>query len=84
MFTVPQAEFLGLKVPDKNLKWNEETRHYDFGDICLKTISGNLKRKPHRCNKKRLETKRKAQAENAWVKKNFNCVCYKTGKFEKK
>ena len=28
--TVPQAEYLGLTVPDDNLKWNEETGHYDF------------------------------------------------------
>src|SRR6056300_1190389 len=31
--TVPQAEFLGLTVPDSELKWNEETGHYDFGPI---------------------------------------------------
>ena len=65
--TVPQAEFLGLKVPDKNLKWNEETGHYDFGDLpwdeFMEILKGNGP-----CNKKRLETKRKAQAENAWVK----------------
>jgi ring-1,2-phenylacetyl-CoA epoxidase subunit PaaA len=65
--TVPQAEFLGLKIPDKNLKWNEETGHYDFGDLpwdeFIEILKGNGP-----CNKKRLETKRKAQAENAWVK----------------
>jgi hypothetical protein len=31
--TVPQAEFIGLTVPDPDLKWNEETKHYDFGEI---------------------------------------------------
>src|SRR5512140_1515046 len=31
--TVPQAEFLGLKVPDPALRWNPETGHYDFGPI---------------------------------------------------
>ena len=30
---VPQAEFLGLRVPDPDLKWNEERGHYDFGKI---------------------------------------------------
>lgn len=65
--TVPQAEFLGLKIPDDNLKWNEETQHYDFGELpwdeFMEVLNGNGP-----CNKKRLETKRKAQAENAWVK----------------
>jgi ring-1,2-phenylacetyl-CoA epoxidase subunit PaaA len=30
--TVPQAELLGLTLPDPDLKWNEERGHYDFGD----------------------------------------------------
>lgn len=65
--TVPQAEFLGITFPDKNLKWNEERGHYDFGEIpwdeFWQVVKGNGP-----CNKKRLETKRKAQQENAWVK----------------
>lgn len=65
--TVPQAEFLGLKIPDDNLKFNEETGHYDFGNLpwdeFYEILNGNGP-----CNKKRLETKRKAQAENSWVK----------------
>ena len=31
--TVPQADLLGLTIPDKNLKWNEDCGHYDFGTI---------------------------------------------------
>jgi hypothetical protein len=31
--TVPQAEYLGLTVPDPELKWNEETKLYDHGEI---------------------------------------------------
>ena len=31
--TIPQIEFLGLQVPDDDLKWNEERGHYDFGAI---------------------------------------------------
>src|ERR687897_995374 len=31
--TVPQAEFLGLTVPDPDLRWDEETGHYAFGEI---------------------------------------------------
>ncbi len=65
--TVSQAEFLGLKVPDENLKWNEETQHYDFGELpwdeFMEVLKGNGP-----CNKKRLETKRKAQRDHSWVK----------------
>lgn len=65
--TVSQAEFLGLKVPDENLKWNEITQHYDFGELpwdeFMEVLKGNGP-----CNKKRLETKRKAQRDHAWVK----------------
>ena len=31
--TVGQAEYLGLSIPDPDLKWNEERGHYDFGPI---------------------------------------------------
>jgi ring-1,2-phenylacetyl-CoA epoxidase subunit PaaA len=31
--TVPQAEYLGLKIPDPDLKWNEEKGGYDHGPI---------------------------------------------------
>ena len=31
--TVPQAEALGLTLPDPEIRWNDETGHYDFGEI---------------------------------------------------
>ncbi len=31
--TVPQADILGLTIPDSDLKWNEERQSYDFGEI---------------------------------------------------
>ena len=31
--TVPQAEFLGLAIPDTDLRWNEERGHYDFSEL---------------------------------------------------
>jgi ring-1,2-phenylacetyl-CoA epoxidase subunit PaaA len=65
--TVPQVEFLGLKVPDSHLKWNESTQHYEFSDLpweeFYQVVAGNGP-----CNKQRLDTKQKAQKENAWVK----------------
>lgn len=65
--TVPQAEFLGLKVPDDNLEFDEETGHYRFGEIdwqeFIEVIKGNGP-----CNKQRLAKRRKAHADGAWVR----------------
>lgn len=65
--TVPQAEFLGLTVPDKDLKWNEERGSYDFGEInwdeFWNVVKGNGP-----CNKQRIEARRKAHEEGAWVR----------------
>lgn len=65
--TVPQAELIGLKVPDPNLKWNEARGHYDFGDIdwdeFWQVVNGNGP-----CNKERIETRIKAKADGEWVR----------------
>jgi ring-1,2-phenylacetyl-CoA epoxidase subunit PaaA len=65
--TVKQAEFLGLKIPDNQLKWNEKSGHYDFGEInwdeFFQVISGNGP-----CNAERLEAKQKAHDQGAWVR----------------
>ena len=62
-----QAKVLGLKVPDPNLKWNEERKHYDFGEIdwdeFWNVVKGNGP-----CNKERLNARRKAHEEGAWVR----------------
>ncbi|GAA6162093.1 1,2-phenylacetyl-CoA epoxidase subunit A [Ruegeria sp. HU-ET01832] len=65
--TVPQAEFLGLSIPDENLRWNEETGHYDFSEPdwseFFDVISGNGP-----CNAERLSARRKAWEDGAWVR----------------
>jgi ring-1,2-phenylacetyl-CoA epoxidase subunit PaaA len=65
--TVPQAELLGLTIPDTDLQWNEKSGHYDFGAIdwteFFDVIAGNGP-----CNKERLEARNKAHSEGAWVR----------------
>jgi ring-1,2-phenylacetyl-CoA epoxidase subunit PaaA len=65
--TVPQADYLGLTVPDPDLKWNKETDHYEFGQIdwteFYNVIKGNGP-----CNVQRLRTRRQAHADGAWVR----------------
>lgn len=65
--TVKQAEFIGLKIPDDKLKWNEERGHYDFGDIDWEefkaVVSGNGP-----CNQERIATRLKAKEDGLWVR----------------
>lgn len=65
--TVPQAEYLGLKIPDPHLQWNEERGHYHFGELPWEEFYEVLKGNGP-CNRQRVEVKRKAMQENAWVK----------------
>lgn len=65
--TVPQAEFLGLTIPDKDLRWNEATQHYDFGEIDW-TEFNEVVRGNGPCNKQRLAARQKAHNEGQWVR----------------
>jgi ring-1,2-phenylacetyl-CoA epoxidase subunit PaaA len=65
--TVQQADFLGITMPDDDLRFDEESGHYNFGDIdwqeFMDVVAGNGP-----CNKQRLEKRRKAHDDNAWVR----------------
>lgn len=65
--TVEQAKILGLTVPDEHLKWNEERGHYDMGPInwdeFWNVVKGNGP-----CNKQRVETRKQAWEDGAWVR----------------
>jgi len=65
--TVPQAEYLGLNIPDSKLKWNEDSGHYDFGEIDWKEFNEVIKGNGP-CNKQRLQTKNKSHQEGEWVR----------------
>ena len=79
--TVPQAELIGLKVPDDKLKWNEKTNHYDFGDIDWEEF-WNVVNGKGLCNKERIEHHKKAHNEGEWVRKA--AVAYSEKKLNKK
>ncbi|WP_420476339.1 1,2-phenylacetyl-CoA epoxidase subunit PaaA [Noviherbaspirillum sp. ST9] len=65
--TVPQAEFLGLSIPDPDLKWNAERQHFDFGipdwDEFYRVLRGDGP-----CNRHRLRTRVKAYEDGAWFR----------------
>jgi ring-1,2-phenylacetyl-CoA epoxidase subunit PaaA len=64
---VPQAEAIGLTLPDPDLRWNEERGHYDFGEIdwdeFFEVVRGHGP-----CNRERLAHRRAAYEEGAWVR----------------
>ncbi|HUX68281.1 MAG TPA: 1,2-phenylacetyl-CoA epoxidase subunit PaaA [Terriglobales bacterium] len=69
--TVPQADFLGLRVPDAALQWNEERGHYDFGAIAWEEFHQVI-RGHGPCNRDRLATRQQAHHEGAWVREALN------------
>jgi ring-1,2-phenylacetyl-CoA epoxidase subunit PaaA len=65
--TVPQAEVLGVTLPDPDLKWNEARGQHDYGQIdwdeFWNTVNGHGP-----CNKERLATRVKAHEQGQWVR----------------
>lgn len=65
--TVPQAEYLGLTVPDPDLRFNAETGHYEIGPIDWDEFFAVV-RGDGPCNRQRLATRRAAHENGAWVR----------------
>jgi ring-1,2-phenylacetyl-CoA epoxidase subunit PaaA len=65
--SVPQAERLGVTLPDPDLAWNEERGHYDFGavdwDEFRAVVAGNGP-----CNTERVARRKAAHEDGAWVR----------------
>ena len=65
--TVPQAKYLGLSIPDPDLKWNEEKGGHDFSEPdwteFYDVLAGNGP-----CNKERLGARVKAWEDGAWFR----------------
>lgn len=64
---VPQAEILGLRLPDPKLRWNAERGHYDFTepdfDELMRVVKGDGP-----CNRQRMTHARRAHLDGAWVR----------------
>ncbi|QAY58699.1 1,2-phenylacetyl-CoA epoxidase subunit A [Microbacterium protaetiae] len=64
---VPQAEVLGVQLPDPALRWNEQTQQYDMSPIDWDEFMAVLKgRGP--MNAVRIQNRRTAHEEGAWVR----------------
>ena len=65
--TVPQAEFLGLTIPDPALRWDEASQHYLTGPIDWSEFKAVLQGNGP-CNQERMQARRKAHEEGRWVR----------------
>jgi ring-1,2-phenylacetyl-CoA epoxidase subunit PaaA len=65
--SVPQAEALGLVVPDPDLKWNEAKGGYDFGAVDWEEFYAVVKGEGP-VAKERIKARRDAWEQNAWVR----------------
>ncbi len=65
--TVPQADYLGLTVPDPDCKWNAERGHYDLGpldwDDFWRVVKGGGP-----MNRQRVANRRRAHEDGGWVR----------------
>jgi ring-1,2-phenylacetyl-CoA epoxidase subunit PaaA len=65
--TVPQAQFLGIEIPDPALQFDAGSGHWQTGPIdwdeFWRVVKGHGP-----CNKQRLRARQTAHAEGAWVR----------------
>jgi len=65
--TVPQADFLGLRIPDENLRFDQQSGHYEFGEIdwseFFQVLNGNGP-----CNRERLAARQVTHDDGVWVR----------------
>jgi ring-1,2-phenylacetyl-CoA epoxidase subunit PaaA len=77
--SVPQADKLGVTLPDPALKWNAERGHYDFGavdwDELAAVIGGNGP-----CNVQRVAHRKAAHDDGAWVREAATAHAAKAAK----
>ncbi|MBB4911867.1 1,2-phenylacetyl-CoA epoxidase subunit PaaA [Actinophytocola algeriensis] len=79
--SVPQAEALGVTLPDPSLRWNPERGHHDFGEIdwdeFWRVVNGDGP-----CNRQRVEHRRKAHEDGAWVREAATAYAAKSASVE--
>jgi len=76
--TVPQAQYLGLTIPDPGMKRNETTGHWEYSQIdwneFKQVLAGNGP-----CNRDRMAARRKAHDDGAWVREAAQAYADKRG-----
>ena len=73
---MPQANILGISIPDPDLKWNAERGHYDFGEIDWNEFWQVVKGHGP-CNKERMHARVSAWKNGEWVREAANAYAQK-------
>ena len=74
--TVPQAEYLGLKMPDNDLAFDKDSGHYRFGEIDWQEFFDVINGKG-KCNRQRMEARNKAHDDGRWVREAASAYAQK-------
>ena len=73
---VPALHLLGLSVPDPDLRYDEATGNWHFGEIDWDEF-WRVVRGDGPCSKERLEARREAHAEGQWVREALTAYAQK-------
>jgi ring-1,2-phenylacetyl-CoA epoxidase subunit PaaA len=65
--TAEQAQFLGITIPDPDLALDTESGHQQFGEINWEEFKAVISGQGP-CNRQRLEARKQAWADGAWVR----------------
>ncbi len=79
--TVPQAEALGVTLPDPGLRWNPERGHYDYTQPDWAEFKAVIAGSGP-CNAQRLVQRRRAHEEGAWVREAAQAYAEKQARKE--
>jgi ring-1,2-phenylacetyl-CoA epoxidase subunit PaaA len=79
--TVPQAENIGITLPDPKLKYNPETKHYEHGDINWEEFYNVINGRGI-CNKERMKARRDAHVNGNWVREAAEAYAQKRSKLK--
>lgn len=77
---VEQVKVLGLTLPDKDIRFNEETGKWEHGELDWDEFSEVLAGRGQ-CNAQRMERRREAHENGAWVREA--AAAYAAGKAQK-
>jgi len=78
--TIPQAQLIGLTIPDPEVKLNEKTGHYSIGKINWEEFYNVIKGNGP-CNKQRMDHHVKVHHSGEWVREA--ALAYKQKHFNK-
>jgi ring-1,2-phenylacetyl-CoA epoxidase subunit PaaA len=79
--TVPQADKLGVTLPDDELRWNAARGHHDFGAVDWEEFTAVIQGHGP-CNAQRIARRKSAHEDGAWVREAAAAYAARAGRRE--